>query len=162
MLQPKRDRIVYWTTTGIVAAVMVYSILNFTLFDRFPFPEGGFVHLGLPPWFKAELTVAKILGVGALLIPGVPAKIKQFAYFGFGLTLASAAIAHLATGDARISPLFVLDPLVFLALLGVSYSRFLKRNGESIGTDAGVRSGAGAGRGAAGVLAEGLRSDHAS
>ena len=56
----KRERIVYWTTTGIVCAVMVYSILNFTLFDRFPFPEGGFVHLGLPGYFKIELTTAKI------------------------------------------------------------------------------------------------------
>ena len=126
MLQAKRDRILYWTTTGIVAAVMVYSILNFTLFDRFPFPEGGFVHLGLPPWFKAELTVAKILRVCALLVPGVPAKIKELAYFGFGITLPSAAIAHFSTGDARISPLFILDPLVFLALLAVSYSCFLK------------------------------------
>ena len=65
----QKDRIVYWITTGIVCAVMVYSILNFTLFDRFPFPEGGFVHLGLPDYFKAELTVAKVLGVSALLIP---------------------------------------------------------------------------------------------
>ena len=124
MLQSKRDRIVYWSTTGIVSAVMVYSILNFTLFDRFPFPEGGFVHLGLPGYFNVELTTAKILGVAALLIPSVPAKIKEFAYFGFGITLVSAAIAHLATGDARTSILFVLDPLVFLALLIVSYVYF--------------------------------------
>jgi len=162
MLQSKRDRIVYWSTTGIVSAVMVYSILNFTLFDRFPFPEGGFVHLGLPGYFKVELTTAKILGLCALLIPGVPAKIKEFAYFGFGITLLSAAIAHFSSGDVRISPLFVIDPLVFLSLLAVSYSRFLKMNGELIGSETGVRSGAGAGRGAERVLAKGLRSDHAS
>jgi hypothetical protein len=125
----KRDRIIYWTTTGIVAAVMVYSILNFTVFDRFPFPEGGFVHLGLPGYFKVELTTAKILGVLALLIPGVPAKIKEFAYFGFAITLVSASIAHFATGDARISPLFILDPLVFLGLLTVSYIFFTKTIG---------------------------------
>jgi hypothetical protein len=105
----KRERILYWATTGIVCAVMVYSILNFTLFDRFPFPEGGFVHLGLPGYFKVELTIAKILGVSALLIPGVPARIKEFAYFGFGITLVSAAIAHASSGDARISPLFIID-----------------------------------------------------
>jgi hypothetical protein len=122
----KGDRIVYWTTTGIVAAVMTYSILNFTVFDRFPFPEGGFVHLGLPGYFKVELTTAKILGVLALLIPAVPRKIKEFAYFGFGLTLVSAAIAHFASGDARISPLFIIDPLVFLCLLAVSDAYFNK------------------------------------
>ena len=126
----KRERIVYWTTTGIVCAVMVYSILNFTLFDRFPFPEGGFVHLGLPHYFKVELTTAKILGVSALLIPGVPAKIKEFAYFGFAITLVSAAIAHFSSGDARISPLFIVDPLVFLSLLTVSYVYFNKINGK--------------------------------
>src|SRR5215470_13542436 len=90
---PRRDRIIYWTTTGIVAAVMVFSIINFTLLQGFPFPEGGFVHLHLPNYFRIELTTAKILGLGALLIPGVPPKIKEFAYFGFGLTLISASIA---------------------------------------------------------------------
>jgi len=126
----QRDRIVYWITTGIVCAVMVYSILNFTLFDRFPFPEGGFVHLGLPDYFKAELTVAKILGVSALLSPSVPAKIKEFAYFGFAITLISASIAHFSSGDARISVLFIIDPLIFLVLLAVSYFYFNKMNGN--------------------------------
>ena len=126
----QRDRIVYWITTGIVCAVMFYSILNFTLFDRFPFPEGGFVHLGLPDYFKAELTVAKILGVSALLIPSVPAKIKEFAYFGFAITLISASIAHFSSGDARISVLFIIDPLIFLVLLAVSYFYFNKMNGN--------------------------------
>ena len=35
-------------------------------------PEGAFVHLGFPPYFKVELTIAKILGVLALVIPAVP------------------------------------------------------------------------------------------
>src|SRR5437762_11594263 len=124
----KRDRIVYWTTTGIVCAVMMFSILNFTVFDHFPFPEGGFVHLGLPNYFRVELTIAKILGVSALLIPGVPAKIKEFAYFGFGITLVSASIAHFSSGDARISILFIIDPLIFLVFLAVSYFYFGKMN----------------------------------
>src|SRR5438094_2614504 len=122
----KRDRIVYWTTTGIVCAVMVFSILNFTVFDRFPFPEGGFVHLGLPNYFRVELTIAKILGLAALLVPGVPTKVKEFAYFGFGLTLLSASIAHFSVGDASRSVLFVIDPLIFFGLLTVSYVYFNK------------------------------------
>ena len=122
----KRDRIIYWTTTGIVCAVMVFSIINFTVFDRFPFPEGAFVHLGLPRYFKVELTIAKILGVSALLIPAVPTKVKEFAYFGFAITLISASIAHFSSGDARISVLFIIDPLIFLVLLTVSYTYFNK------------------------------------
>lgn len=129
MLQKtRRERIIYWTTTGIVCAVMIFSIVNFTFIDRFPFPEGAFVHLGLPGYFKAELTIAKILGVSALLIPGVPAKIREFAYFGFAITLISASIAHFSSGDARISVLFIIDPLIFLVFLAVSYFYSEKTN----------------------------------
>jgi DoxX-like family len=125
----KRERITYRTATGMVYAVMVFSIINFIFNDHFPFPngpEGAFVHLGLPGWFKAELTIAKILGVLALSIPNIPTKIKEFAYFGFGLTLISASIAHFSRGDARLSVLFVIDPLVFLGTLMVSYFYFVK------------------------------------
>jgi putative flippase GtrA len=131
-VQPtKRDRTIYWTTTGIVCAVMVFSIINFVFNDHFPFPdgkEGAFVHLGLPNYFKIELTVAKTLGVLALLIPTIPAKIKEFAYFGFGITLLSAGVAHFARGDAELSILFVIDPLIFFGILVVSYWYFNKMN----------------------------------
>ena len=122
----KRDRIIYWTTTSIVAAVMVFSIINFTFLQGVPFPEGGFVHLHLPNYFRIELTIAKTLGVLALLIPSVPTKIKEFAYFGFGITLISASIAHFSVGDASRSVLFVIDPLIFFSLLTVSYVYFNK------------------------------------
>ena len=83
-----REKLTYRTTTGIVYAVMVFSIINFISNDHFPFPngpEGAFVHLGLPHYFEIELTTAKILAVLALLIPSVPFKIKEFAYFGLAL-----------------------------------------------------------------------------
>jgi hypothetical protein len=123
----KQNQRVYWVSTGIVSLVMAFSIFNFIFNDHFPFPngkEGAFVHLGLPPYFKVELTVAKILGLLALLVPGVPSRLKEFAYFGFGLTLVSASIAHFAVGDARLSVLFVIDPLLFLGVLGASYASY--------------------------------------
>jgi hypothetical protein len=130
-----REKLIYRATTGVVGAVMVFSIINFIFNDHFPFPngpEGAFVHLGLPHYFKIELTTAKILGLLALLIPSVPFKIKEFAYFGFGITLLSASIAHFARGDAQISVLFILDPLFFLALLVVSYVYFEKSHSFSV------------------------------
>ena len=125
-----RERALYRASTGLVLAVMVFSIINFVFNDHFPFPngpEGAFVHLGFPPYFKVELTIAKILGVLALLIPAVPFKVKEFAYAGFAITLLSAAIAHFGRGDARnLSVLYVIDPLVFFLLLAVSYYYFDK------------------------------------
>jgi hypothetical protein len=126
----RRERALYRSSTGLVLAVMLFSIVNFVFNDHFPFPngpEGAFVHLGFPPYFKVELTVAKILGVLALVIPTVPFKVKEFAYAGFAITLVSAAIAHFGRGDARnLSVLFVVDPLVFFCLLAVSYYYFEK------------------------------------
>ena len=65
----KKDKVIYWTTTGIVVGIMLWSALNFA-FN--PATKGAFAHLGLPNWFGLELTVAKILGAFALLIPMVP------------------------------------------------------------------------------------------
>jgi hypothetical protein len=130
-----RESRIYRTATGIVCAVMVFSIINFIFNDHFPFPngpEGAFAHLGLPLYFKVELTVAKILGVLALLVRRVPFKIKEFAYFGFAITLVSASIAHFASGDARLSVLFVIDPLVFLGFLMASYFYFQKSHSLSM------------------------------
>ncbi len=134
----RRQRALYHTSTGLVLAVMIFSIVNFVFNDHFPFPnglEGAFVHLGFPPYFKVELTIAKILGVLALVIPAVPFKVKEFAYAGFAITLVSAAIAHFGRGDARnLSVLFVVDPLVFFCLLVISYYYFNKS--QSLATTA--------------------------
>lgn len=114
----KRSRMIYRISTGIITIVMTFSIISFTFFDDYVYPEGAFNHLHLPPWFKAELTIAKVLGLLALLLPGVPHKLKEFAYWGFGLTLVSAIIAHSAVGDGM---LYIIDPLLFFVTLIVSY-----------------------------------------
>lgn len=129
----KRNKIIYWTTTGIVCSVMVFSIINFNLKEPVG-PEvyrieGAFGHLGLPNYLKVELTIAKILGVLALLIPAIPSKIKEFAYAGFAITLASASIAHFSSGDGL---LYIIDPLIFLATLIVSYLYFSKIKGNPV------------------------------
>ena len=116
----KKNKIIYWTTTGIVAAIMLWSAFNFSFNEEM---KGAFAHLGLPGWFRIELTVAKILGVLALLIPMMPNRIKEFAYFGFALTIISASIAHLSSGDGILHGL---EPLVFLGILIVSYLYYHK------------------------------------
>jgi hypothetical protein len=113
--QMKRNEITYWTATAIVAAIMLWSAFNFSFNEEM---KGGFAHLGLPGWFRIELTVAKILGALALLIPMTPTRIKEFAYFGFALTIVSASIAHLSSGDGIWHGL---EPLVALGVLAVSY-----------------------------------------
>lgn len=114
----KRDRIIYWISTGVVCTVMTASAVAFAFFDKAFYPEGGFVHMQLPNYFRIELTIAKLLGVLAILLPNVPQKIREFAYFGFGITLVSASYAHFSVGDGVMK---IIDPLIFLGLLIVSY-----------------------------------------
>jgi len=125
----ERDTIIYWLTTGAVCAVMAFSAVNFNLKEPLGPMKGAFTHLGYPSYFRIELTAAKALGVLALLVPGVPRKAKEFAYFGFGITLVSASIAHFSVGDPA---LFVIDPLLFLSALIASYALFLNRRGDPV------------------------------
>ncbi|WP_437912731.1 DoxX family protein [Sorangium sp. So ce302] len=115
MMAMKKDRYIYWATTGLIAALMLWSSYNFAFNEE---QRDAFRHLGLPDWFRVELTVAKGLGALALLIPVVPSKVKDFAYFGFGLTFVSADIAHLSSGDSRW---LILPHWTFFGILVVSY-----------------------------------------
>lgn len=110
----KTSKIIYWTTTGIIALMMTYSALAY-----FTKPEmvKGFEHLGFPGYFRLELAAGKLIGVLLLLFP-VSARVKEWAYAGFGITFISAFIAHSASGDPVAMRIM---PLVLLALLVASY-----------------------------------------
>jgi hypothetical protein len=86
----------FWISTAIFALQM-----SFTAYAQLRLPQvaEAFAHLGFPAYFRIELSWAKLAGVAALLIPVVPARLKEWAYAGFGITLVSALIAHLAAGD---------------------------------------------------------------
>lgn len=44
-----------------------------------------FAHLGVQNYFRIELTMAKVIGTLALLIPQIPAGIKEWIYVCFGM-----------------------------------------------------------------------------
>lgn len=91
----KANSIVYWIVTGLFCLQM-----SFTAYAQLSLPKvaAAFTHLGFPAYFRVELSWAKLLGVMLLLAP-VPARLKEWAYFGFAINLASALIAHLSVGD---------------------------------------------------------------
>ena len=84
----------------IVTALFCLQI-GFTAYAQLSLPQVAemFTHLGFPAYFRVELAWAKLLGVVLLLAP-VPARLKEWAYAGFAITLGSALIAHFAVGDA--------------------------------------------------------------
>jgi hypothetical protein len=86
----------FWISTALFALQM-----GFTAYAQLRLPQvaAAFAHLGFPAYFRVELSWAKLAGLAALLIPMVPARLKEWAYAGFAITLVSALIAHLAVGD---------------------------------------------------------------
>jgi hypothetical protein len=83
----------------IVTALFCLQI-GFTAYAQLRLPQvaQAFTHLGFPSYFRVELSWAKLLGVVVLLAP-VSARLKEWAYAGFAITLGSALIAHLSVGD---------------------------------------------------------------
>jgi hypothetical protein len=89
----------------IVAGFWIFTALfclqiGFTAYAQLRLPQVAemFTHLGFPDYFRVELSWAKFLGVALLLAP-VSARLKEWAYAGFAITLGSALIAHLSVGD---------------------------------------------------------------
>jgi hypothetical protein len=119
----KANKIIYWISTALISLMMLFAAFAYFI-D--PAAKVGFVHLGYPDYFRIELGTAKILGVIALLIPIIPVKIKEFAYFGFTITFVSAFISHISIGDpvnVAIRPVFA---FVILAVSYFTYNKITK------------------------------------
>jgi len=111
---PKAVTIAYWIVTAIFCLQM-----GFTAYAQLTLPQVAqmFTHLGFPDYFRVELSWIKLIGIALLLAP-VAAWLKEWAYAGFAITLASALIAHFSLGD----PPAVWSWAAFTSVLwGISY-----------------------------------------
>lgn len=116
----KAIKITYWITTGLIVLGMLANVYNY-FFN--PALKVAFAHLGFPDWFRVELGLAKLLGAFALAVPAVPARVKEWAYFGFSISFSSAILAHYQAGDPAFN---LIAPFVILLLLVISYVSFHK------------------------------------
>src|SRR5580658_9629296 len=97
-------KLLFWITTAWVVGIM--TITGGLSIAHAKSMMEGFAHLGYPVYFANLLGVAKLLGVCALLAPGL-ARTKEWAYTGFAITILSASYSHLYSGDGLQS----LEPL---------------------------------------------------
>src|SRR6476661_8990973 len=83
-----------------IATVLFCMHMGFTAYAQLRLPQvaEAFTHLGFPDYFRVELAWAKLIGAVLLLVP-VPARLKEWVYAGFAITLVSALIAHFSVGD---------------------------------------------------------------
>lgn len=114
-MKEKNITILYWTFTVLFSAFMIWSSVPSV--D----PKGEalqFLHdfLGYPVYFIQFISVAKIIGSIAILVPGLN-KIKEWAYAGLFFDLAGAIFSILMV-QKKFDPgmLFLLLPIVLGAL----------------------------------------------
>jgi len=107
----------------IVTALFCLQV-GFTAYAQLRLPQvaEAFTHLGFPAYFRVELSWAKLLGVVLLLAP-VPPRLKEWAYAGFAIDLASALIAHFSVGDGPEAWGWAAGTGVLWALSYVSWRR---------------------------------------
>ena len=116
----KKEKIFYWTATIVIA--LFEGVLP-ALTSQTELAKEGIRHLGYPEYFGNSLVVFKILGVLVLVIPKIPARLKEWAYAGFTFDFIFAAISHAAVDGINGETFF---PLVVLAILAVSYVYYHK------------------------------------
>ncbi len=109
----KKDKIIYWITTGIISLMMLFSAYAYF---ADPKVTEGFQKMGFPDWFRIELGLAKAIAGLILIVPQIPVRVKEWAYAGLGITFISAAIAHYNMGDTPGAA----APLIFFVILAVS------------------------------------------
>ena len=92
------------TTVYRIATAIFCLQMSFTAYAQLRLPQvaEAFHHLGFPDYFRVELSWAKLFGVMLLVAP-LPPRVKEWAYAGFAINLASALIAHLAMGGGAAS-----------------------------------------------------------
>lgn len=111
----KKVKISYWTATAII--VLFEGVMP-ALTSNSDVAVAGIRHLGYPDYFRIMLTVFKIAGAAALILPFISPRIKEWAYAGFAFNLISAFVSHWAVDGLGGQTFF---PLFILAILAVSY-----------------------------------------
>ena len=98
-----------WLVAGFWISTAVFALqMSFTVYAQLKMAQVAqeFARLGYPDYFRVELSWMKLAGLAALLVPQVPAWLKEWAYAGFAITLVSAVIAHVSVGEPPVASLW--------------------------------------------------------
>jgi DoxX-like family len=118
----KKAKTIFWITTiiiflfeGVIPALTSHSVMAVE----------GIVHLGYPYYFITLLTLFKVFGALALIIPKVPARVKEWAYAGFGIDFICAVFSIVAV-DGFVGT--TMAPVIAMVILVLSYVNYHKIN----------------------------------
>ena len=121
----KKTKIIYWIFTSLFAFLMLGSAIP-DIFSA-QVAVDGFKQMGMPAYLLPFLGIAKLLGVVAILIPGLT-RIKEWAYAGLIFDLVGATYSIIASGQSTASWIFMALPLLLAAGSYIFYHKKLRAN----------------------------------
>ncbi len=117
----------YWGSTVLFALMMAGSGTIYFVSENM---AAKFAQLGFPDYFRIELGIAKLLGAGALVTPlprSVLARtVKEWTYAGFTISIVSAMIAHVASGDPATALVLPGGAFVLVATSYTTYHQYYR------------------------------------
>ena len=113
----KKQKLIFWISTSIIFLWEGLMPLSTLLFAP-QYATAGTKPLGYPDYFGYTLIIFKVLGATAILLPKLPAPLREWAYAGLTFNLLFAVISHVIV-DKNIG--FILLPVVVGLILAASY-----------------------------------------
>ncbi|MCC6373184.1 MAG: DoxX family protein [Bacteroidia bacterium] len=121
----KTTKIIYWSLTGLF--FLLEGVMP-GLTSHTPLAIEGIKHLGYPDYFRVMLTVFKVSGALALILPMVKNPYKEWAYAGFGIVLIAAFVSHTVVDGFGPHSIF---PLIGFVILSISYMTYNKLQAQN-------------------------------
>ena len=117
----KKNKIIYWTITGIlIAGLLTSTIPSILMMD---YAVDHFTnYLGYPKYFLLFTGITKMLGIIGLFVPKYP-RMKEWIYAGLTFDLVGAIYSAASVNEPFMSYLFIVVALLFLIISYVYYHK---------------------------------------
>ena len=116
----KKYTIMFWVTVTII---FLFEGVLVAFTSQTDMAKEGITSLGYPAYFGVMLAIFKVVGTLALIIPQVPARVKEWAFAGFAIDFIAAFVSIWAVGG--VSKLLA-GPFAFFIILVVCYVSYHK------------------------------------
>ena len=118
----KKHKIIFWVTTSLI---FIFEGVMPALTSQSEMSIQGIVGLGYPLYFVTLLTVFKVIGSIVLIVPKFPARVKEWAYAGFGIDFISAFVSIWVVAGFNTT---LTIPFIAFVILALSYRSYHKLN----------------------------------
>jgi len=119
----KKYTALFWVSTSLI---FIFEGVMPALTFNSEMAVQGIISLGYPLYFVTLLTVFKILGSVALIVPQIPARVKEWAYAGFAFDFIFAFVSLWVVYGLTSMTFFPILALAVLVLSYISYQKIKK------------------------------------